>query len=260
VSIDNLKSPQSLSPHLSVVVPAYNEEERIGVSLTRMLAYLDAQAYAYEILVVDDGSEDATRAVVARVVAGRKNVRVLHYKANRGKGYAVRYGMLRAAGQFVLFCDADLATPIAEVEKLFAALHEGEDIAIGSRDTPGAKLERRQSLLREVGGKLFNQCVQLLAVPGIRDTQCGFKLFTHAAAQGILPRCHIDGFSFDVEVLYLGRQLGCRIAEIPVRWTHQEGSKVRFARDGWQMLRTLWRIRSTTYPNKAIIYQHSYDH
>jgi len=247
VSEDSLSTVEPQAPHLSVVVPAFNEEERIRASLIRMLAYFDAQDYDYEILVVDDGSADKTREIVEEAVAGHSNVRLLHYDANRGKGYAVRYGMLRATGDHVLFSDADLATPIEEFEKLYAALREGRDIAIGSRDVPGAQLERRQSPFREFGGKLFNRCVQVIAVPGIRDTQCGFKLFTRAAAQNIFSRCQIDNFSFDVEVLYLGRQLGYSIAEVPVRWAHQEGSKVRFLRDALRMLKTLFRIRATDY-------------
>jgi dolichyl-phosphate beta-glucosyltransferase len=238
---------EPLQPHLSIVVPAYNEEARIGASLARMLAYFDAQPYAYEILVVDDGSTDGTRAVVEQKRGEHANVQFLHYDGNRGKGYAVRHGMVRATGNFVLFSDADLATPIEEVEKLFAAVQDGKEIAIASRDLPESQLTRRQSWFREMGGKLFNRCVQFLAVPGIHDTQCGFKLFSRAAAQNIFSRCQIDNFSFDVEVLYLGRQLGYSIAEVPVRWEHQEGSKVRYLRDALRMLKTLFRIRATDY-------------
>jgi dolichyl-phosphate beta-glucosyltransferase len=250
VSIDDLDGEEPLPPHLSVVVPAYNEETRIGQTLRRMLEYLDAQNYTFELLIVDDGSTDNTRAVVRETAADRENVRVLHYAENRGKGYAVRYGMLHAAGDFILFSDADLATPIEEAEKLFNSQRKGDEVVIASRDLPGSVLERRQSALREFGGKLFNRCVQMIAVPGIRDTQCGFKLFTRAAAQNIFSRCQIDNFSFDVEVLYLARQLGYPIVEVPVRWIHREGSKVRFLRDAWRMLKTLFRIRATDYQVK----------
>ncbi len=235
-------------PHLSVVVPAYNEHARIGAALSRIVAYLgETRPGDYEVLVVDDGSDDGTADLVAALFPNNARLRVLRYTPNRGKGHAVRYGMLRATGRFLLFCDADLATPIEEVETLFARLDEAHAIAIGSRDTPGANLTRRQSPLREMGGKLFNRCVQALAVPGIRDTQCGFKLFTREAARDVLSRCRVDNFSFDVEILYLARQRGHGIAEVPVRWAHQEGSKVRFLRDGWRMLKTLWRIRTTDY-------------
>jgi dolichyl-phosphate beta-glucosyltransferase len=239
-------------PLLSVVVPAYDEESRIGASLKRMLAYFDAQDYAYEILVVDDGSTDSTARLVENIAACRPQVRLLSYQPNRGKGHAVRYGMLRARGARVLFCDADLATPIEEVEKLFAKLNDGYDIAIGSRDVLGSELVRRQSLLRETGGKAFNKMVQLLAVPGIHDTQCGFKLFTQSAAQSVFSLCQVDHFAFDVEMLYLAiRLFGLRVAEVPVRWAHQEGSKVRFFRDAWRMVKTLFRIRLTRYERPA---------
>jgi dolichyl-phosphate beta-glucosyltransferase len=243
--------------HLSIVIPAYNEETRIGATVSRMLSYFDTQGFRYEILVVDDGSADRTREVVAATAAEHENVRILSYEDNRGKGHAVRYGMMQARGDYVLFSDADLATPIEEIEPLFAALREGFDITIGSRDMPGSKLVRRQSLIREMGGKLFNRCVQMLAVPGIRDTQCGFKLFTRAAARNVFRHCQIDNFSFDVEVLYLGRQLGYAIREVPVRWQHMEGSKVRFFRDAWRMFKTLWRIRATDYRLQKADYERS---
>ncbi len=239
-------------PFLTVVVPAYNEAKRIGTSLERIRAYLSRKDYPWEILVVDDGSSDETNAIVARVLADC-NGKVLRYAPNRGKGHAVRYGMLRASGRLVLFSDADLATPIEELDTLQKAIENGADVAIGSRDVPGARLERRQSLIRELGGKLFNRCVQLFAVPGIRDTQCGFKLFTSEAAANIFSLCTIDNFSFDVEVLYLARRLGYRIAEVPVTWRHQEGSKVRLWRDAPRMLRTLMRIRMTRYPVAAAV-------
>lgn len=235
-----------MDPELSIVVPAYNEEQRIGSSLERMLAYFAHRAV--EILVVDDGSTDATAAVVQRAAAQHGCVQLLGYGQNRGKGFAVRYGMLRARAPRVLFSDADLATPIEEVEKLEACLDDGYDIAIGSRDVKGSQLLKRQSLLREYGGRLFNRMVRIVAVPGIHDTQCGFKLFTRPAAQAIFQRCKVDHFAFDVEVLYLAiRLFGFRVAEAPVRWAHQEGSKVRFLRDARRMILTLVGIRLTRY-------------
>ena len=245
---DAESSSLAVTPLLSVIVPAYNEELRLGASLKRMLAYFDTQSYDVEILVVDDGSSDSTAQVAATISACRPQVRLLSYKPNRGKGHAVRYGMLRAQGNRVLFCDADLATPIEEVEKLLAKLDAGYHIAIGSRDVAGSELIRRQSFLREMGGRTFNKFVQLLAVPGIHDTQCGFKLFTQGASREVFSRCQVDHFAFDVEVLYLAiRVFGLRVAEVPVRWAHQEGSKVRFFRDAWRMVKTLFRIRRTRY-------------
>lgn len=237
-----------IRPILSIVVPAYNEADRIGGSLKRMLAYFDAQPYAYEILVVSDGSSDNTLEVVAHIAERRSQVKCLSYVTNRGKGYAVRYGILRAQGERILFSDADLATPIEEVEKLLAKLDEGYDIAIGSRDVAGSELIKRQSWLREFGGKAFNKMVQIMAVPGIHDTQCGFKLFTRAAAQSIFRQTRVDHFAFDVEVLYLAmRVFSYKIAEVPVRWQHVEGSKVVFLRDAYRMSKTVLKIRFTHY-------------
>ena len=239
-------------PRLSIVVPAYDEEKRLGASLKRMLAYFDSMRYPFEILVVDDGSTDDTVRLVNTISACRPQVRLISYKPNRGKGYAVRQGMLEARGERVLFCDADLATPIEEVEHLLAKLDEGYDIAIGSRDVKGSELIKRQSAIREFGGKFFNHLVQAIAVPGIHDTQCGFKLFTQNAAQSIFRRCQVDHFAFDVEVLYLAiRFCGMRVAEVPVRWAHMEGSKVRFLRDAVRMFKTLFRIRMTRYEPDA---------
>lgn len=235
-------------PRLSIVVPAYDEEKRLGASLKRMLAYFDSMRYPFEILVVDDGSKDDTAHLVNTIAACRPQVRLLSYQANRGKGYAVRYGVLQARGERILFCDADLSTPIEEVEKLLAKLDQGYDIAIGSRDVEGSQLTKRQSAFREFGGKCFNWLVRAIAVPGIHDTQCGFKLFTQTAAQSIFRRCQVDHFAFDVEVLYLAiRFFGMRVAEVPVRWAHMEGSKVRFLRDAVRMFKTLFRIRMTRY-------------
>ncbi len=247
---------QKTLPLLSVVVPAYNEEARIGATLKRMLTYFDEQPYLYEILVVSDGCTDRTHEIVNQIIEQRSEVRLLTYSPNHGKGHAVRVGMLAATGERILFSDADLATPIEEIEKLSSALDAGCDIAIGSRDSIGSELIRRQSLLREMGGRLFNKMVQVMAVRGIHDTQCGFKLFTRRAAHDIFRRCQIDHFAFDVEVLFLARKLfNCRIAEIPVRWMHMEGSKVRFFRDAIRMVKTLFRIRITNYGAVASTYE-----
>ena len=233
---------------VSVVIPAYNEEARLGATLKRMVAYLDAQSYSYEILVVDDGSSDGTVDVVRSVSERRSEVQLVTYERNQGKGYAVRCGMLRAKGDLILFSDADLATPIEELEKLLAAIDSGSDIAIGSRDVKGSQLVRRESAVRELGGRTFNKLVQALTVPGIRDTQCGFKLFTSQAARAIFQRCRVDHFAFDVEVLYLARRMfGYKVAEVPVRWAHQDGSKVSFLKDGMRMVRTVFQIRFSRY-------------
>lgn len=238
--------PDDRTCDLSIVLPAYNEAGRLPVTLDAVRSYLAERAISAEILVVDDGSTDET----ARVAAA-PDVTALRYERNRGKGYAVRYGVLRAAGKRILTMDADLATPMAELEKLEAALEAdpARGVAIGSRPLKESQLLVRQPLFRELAGRTFNAAVQLLATPGLHDTQCGFKLFERSAAQAIFRRCTIDGFSYDVESLYLARRLGYGIAEVPVRWAHQESraewsaTRAQYLRHGLRMLADLFRIR-----------------
>lgn len=227
---------------LSVVVPAYNEERRIGQTLDRLLAYLARRGGASEIVVVTDGSRDRT-AEIARQAASRGPVRVLDSGVNRGKGSCVRRGLLEARGALRLFSDADLSTPIEEVERLAAALGRGFDVAIGSRALPESAVAVRQPWWRQAMGRIFNACVQRLVVPGIRDTQCGFKLFTADAVQQIFPRLRIEHFGFDVEVLWLARRLGLRVAEVPVTWVDDPRSTVRPVADAARMFLDLLRIR-----------------
>jgi dolichyl-phosphate beta-glucosyltransferase len=210
-------------PALSVVIPAYNEALRLPASLARLAEYLGRQGAPYEILVVDDGSTDGTAELARR--AGER-VRVLRHEPNRGKGYAVRRGMLAATGERRLLTDADLSTPIEEVAKLQEALDEGCDVAIGSRAIAGARIEVHQPAYREAMGRLFNRLVQVLLLPGLHDTQCGFKLFSARAAEAAFAPAVLDGFSFDVEALYLARQQGLRIAEVPVTWRNDAASRV----------------------------------
>jgi dolichyl-phosphate beta-glucosyltransferase len=229
-------------PQLGVVVPAYDEEARIGATLERLHAYLAGQARTWAVLVVSDGSRDRTAEVVGEFCGSHAGFSFLAHPTNRGKGHAVRTGMLQLQADHLLFSDADLATPIEEVEKLFAALGPAQ-VAIGSRPLKESRLEVRQPLHREMLGRTFNLAVQLLAVPGIHDTQCGFKLFTAEAAQAVFSRCRLDGFSFDIEALLVAKDLGYEIAEVPVVWRHQEGSKVVLMRDGPRMLRDLVKLR-----------------
>jgi dolichyl-phosphate beta-glucosyltransferase len=168
---------------------------------------------------------------------------VLQNGRNRGKGFSVRQGFLRAHGEYLLFSDADLSTPIAEVEKLFAALHQSCDIAIGSRALPGSRIEVHQPWYRERMGQLFNVCVQALTVPGIRDTQCGFKCFSREAAMEICHRMTVERFGFDVEMLHLARRLGYRVCEVPVMWRNSPETRVRVWRDSTSMIGDLLRIR-----------------
>jgi dolichyl-phosphate beta-glucosyltransferase len=240
-------------PEISIVIPAYNEEARIENTLRRVVDYFDARGEPYEVLVVSDGSTDRTEALVQAFASQHSQVKLLTYQPNRGKGHAVRYGMLRARGKQVLFSDADLATPIEEYEKLLPYLQQGYEVVIGSRPLRESQLIVRQPFYREWAGRAFNKLVQLLAVPGIHDTQCGFKLFTDEAAHNIFSLCRLNGFSFDFEALYYARRLGYRIAEVPIRWMHQPGSKVRLLRDGLRMVRDLFWLRLTAPRRLALV-------
>jgi dolichyl-phosphate beta-glucosyltransferase len=212
---------------LSVVIPAYNEAERLPRSLERILAYLEGEGRNFEVLVVDDGSSDGT-ADAAEALLGYLGARgrVLRNPVNLGKGASVRRGMLAARGARVLFTDADLSAPIEEVVKLERALDDGAGVAIGSRAVDRRLVEERQPFPRDVMGRLFNFVVRLSAVQGIGDTQCGFKLFAGELVAPIFARTRIDRFGFDVEVLALAQRLGTTVAEIPVRWRNSPGSRV----------------------------------
>jgi dolichyl-phosphate beta-glucosyltransferase len=230
-------------PYLAVIIPAYNEEERILPTLERVRDYLSAQPYTWSVTLVSDGSKDQTVPIAEGFSKENAGFHVSSYQPNRGKGYAVRKGMLEAEGELILFSDADLAAPIEEVEKLLEHMRKGADIAIGSRPLKESNLEIHQPFYREMLGRAFNVAVQTLAIRGIKDTQCGFKIFTQKAARDIFSRCKLDGFSFDFEALMIGKDLGYRIAEVPIRWRHQEGSKVVLMRDGPRMLRDLVKLR-----------------
>jgi dolichyl-phosphate beta-glucosyltransferase len=226
---------------LSIIIPAYHEEQRIGKSLETILAYLRPQPYASEVLVVDDGSRDGTAAIVASFQGGRPPVRLLRHAPNRGKGFSVRRGFTHAQGTYLLFTDADLSTPIEEVEKLLAALRTA-DIAIGSRALPGSRIIVPQPWSRRVLGRLFNRLVQALVLPGLHDTQCGCKGFRREAALAICQRMTSERFGFDVDMLVLARRLGYRICEVPVVWRDAPHSRVRVGRDALSMLMEVWRL------------------
>jgi len=209
---------------LSIIIPAYNEEKRLPATLTTVKAYLAATSWDFtEIVVVDDGSRDGT-APLAR----EAGVRVLQNPGNRGKGYSVRHGMLKAQGDWLLFSDADLSTPIEEIEKLWRSVgNEHADSAIGSRDLDRSLIGVRQPLFREMGGRFFNLIIRIITGLPFHDTQCGFKLFEAKAAREIFRRQRVERFGFDVEVLYIAQHLGYRTLEIPVRWNDVAGTKVK---------------------------------
>lgn len=234
---------------ISVVIPAYNEERRIGASLAAIISYLDSGQEDYEIVVVDDGSRDGTAATVeqAQGAAGGR-VRLLRMPENRGKGAAVRAGVLASRGAEVLLSDADLATPIEELAKLRARLSDGCDMVVGSRVLDGSDIRVRQHPARALMGRIFNIIVRTLLIGGIRDTQCGFKLFRGPAARELFAAASVDGFAFDVEILLLARSR-YRVAEVPVVWRHVEQSKVSPGRDAARMLvdivKLSWRRHGT---------------
>ncbi len=232
------------SVYLSVVIPAYNEAMRLPKTLQKLDAFLNHQTYISEIIIVNDCSQDATREVVREYrFHGMVRVRVLSNQRNRGKGASIRRGMAAAKGQFVLFTDADLSTPITEVKALFKALEPSADIAIGSRAVSGARVLTHQPWYREFMGKTFNRFVQGIVLPGLHDTQCGFKLFRRAAARRVFRWVSIPRFGFDAEVLYLARKAKLAIAEVPVEWHNSPASTVSPLKDSLTMFADLFRIR-----------------
>jgi dolichyl-phosphate beta-glucosyltransferase len=236
-------TPNSERPRYSIIVPAYNEKARIGKTLEQLVQHLRAQAWNAEIVVVDDGSRDNTFSIVSDFAAQNPHVRVIQNPGNQGKGYSVRNGMLNARGEILLFTDADLSSPIAEAARLFAALEQGADLAIGSRWLDPSLQFVRQPLKRRIMSRAFNIFLRALLTFPYRDTQCGFKAFTSRAAQMIFPRQRITRWGFDAEILYLAHSLDLKVAEVPVSWGHDERSTIHPWRDGMLMGRDALKIR-----------------
>ncbi len=228
-----------MKPFVSIIIPAYNEASRIGNSLNRIISYMNNSKYSYEIIVSDDGSRDETIAISESF----DEVRVVTEGKNFGKGRAVRRGILAAKGTIRIFTDADLSTPIQEIEKLLAELQKGYDVVIGSRAVNDDLIRKHQPFYREFMGKTFNKIVQVLVLKGISDTQCGFKGFTEKAAEDIFLRAKMDGFSFDVEILFLADKLGYRIKETAVEWYNDERSTVSPVVDSIRMFKDITRIK-----------------
>lgn len=235
---------------ISVVVPAYNEELRLPRALVEMIDVLDSRSATYEIIVVDDGSSDGTSATVRQFERIRPQVRLVRLPVNRGKGHAVRTGVLNAKGARVLFADADGATPFGEISRLERALDGGADVAIGSRAMASPDTRVKTVLHRRLLGRVFNAWVNAMLLPDVADTQCGFKLFTRSAAQFLFSRQQSERFSFDVELLYIARRARLDVREVPVNWTNVPGSKVSLVVDATRMLRDVvvfrWRHREVT--------------
>ncbi|NOZ05877.1 MAG: glycosyltransferase family 2 protein [Chloroflexi bacterium] len=239
-------------PYLSIVIPAYNEERRLPLTLEKVIAFCETQKYDYEVLVVDDGSTDHTVASVEALASSLPQVQIIR-NDHRGKGYAVRNGMLAAHGQIILFTDADLSTPIEETERLLSWFSKDYAVVIGSREGVGAQRYGEPGY-RHLMGRVFNLVVRLLAVRGIQDTQCGFKAFRHDAAHRIFERVQLYGekagvvtgsmvTGFDVEVLFLARKLGYPIKEVPVQWYYANESKVDPLQDSLRNFRDVVRVR-----------------
>lgn len=230
------------SPEISIIVPAYNEEWRLPPTLIDIIDYFDKLDKPYEVLVVDDGSSDATQKVVKKFTRVRSQVKLVRLPRNYGKGHAIRTGVQNARGHQILFTDADGSTPIAEYERLADALQDSE-IAIGSRAIRSEEVSIKTSLHRKALGRVFNAVVNLLLLPEFKDTQCGFKLFRAPVARFLFSQQQSDGFSFDCEILYLAKRANLSIAEVPVNWTNVPGSKVNLALDSLKMLRDLFIFR-----------------
>jgi len=231
------------APKYSIVIPAYNESARIPATLESVVECIRTRGWNAEVLVVNDGSTDTTAEVVRAFAEKVPEVRMLANPGNRGKGYSVRSGMLQARGQIVLFTDSDLSAPIEEAERLFAAIAEGADIAIGSRWLDRDRQTQRQPLYRQFFGRCFNFVTR--SVMGLRfaDTQCGFKAFTHAAAQTVFQLQTIERWGFDPEILFIALKRGFWIIEVPVSWAHDERSRVSYLKDGIKMLQELAIVR-----------------
>lgn len=232
------------TPSLSLVVPAYNEASRLPRTLGPVCAYLERHHPGFELIVVDDGSVDGTTDAARAALGERPGSRVVTLERNRGKGAAVRAGVLVASGERILFSDADFSTPIEEETKLARALDGGADVAIGSRAHPGSRITVAQGRVRQSMGRIFNVFVRGVGLSRFHDTQCGFKMFTREAARSVFPRAHIDGFAFDVEILLLATRAGLRIEEVPVEWRNDPASRLNMLLDSARMVWELLRIRT----------------
>ena len=226
---------------VSIVIPAYNEERRLGATLAAIAGFLQTQPWSWEVRVVDDGSADDTAGVAERFAAGERRV-VVQREPHRGKGGAVKAGLLAAAGDFRFICDADLSMPIEEIARFLPPVAPPFDIAIGSRE--GLRARRiGEPLYRHLMGRIFNRGVQWLVLPGIEDSQCGFRMFTADAVRAVFPRVTVDGWAFDVEALAIARAQRLRVIDVPIEWHYRAESRLNMMRDGWEMLKELVRIR-----------------
>jgi len=234
---------------LSIVIPAYNEEKRIGRSLEKIFAYLSSKDFLWELIIVNDGSTDDTLSIISGYNEPR--IILVNNKKNMGKGYSVKRGVEEAKGRFIVFSDADLSTPVGETDKLLEFLRKDYDFVIGSRYVPGSEIKVRQPWYRQLMGRFFNLFVRLVAIPGIKDTQCGFKGFKRECALIVFDLMEIRGYSFDVEALYIAYKLGFKIKEVPVVWYDSPSSRINPFIDPLKMffevIRIVWNHRNTRW-------------
>lgn len=228
--------------YLSVVIPAYNEEKRLPPSLNAIVSYLHSKDFSWEIVIVDDGSSDRTVELAEEILSGSPH-QVLRNPQNLGKALTVKNGLEQSVGRIALFTDSDLSTPIEEADKLIAAIEDGADVAIGSRQMPGSRIETHQPWYRELAGKAFGLLNRIILDHGMYDTQCGFKAFTRAAVKAILPLQQVTDWAFDAELMLIAHRLGLKIAQVPVRWIDSPDTKVKMLVDGPKMVLDLFRIR-----------------
>jgi len=230
-------------PKYSIVIPAFNEEARIGGALEAVLACIRQRGWNAEVVVVDDGSRDKTAEIVQAFAANAPELRMLQNPGNRGKGYSVRNGVLHSLGEVVMFTDADLSAPIEEADGLLAAIAGGADIAIGSRWLERTRQSIRQPLYRQFFGRCFNVVTHAVMGLPFADTQCGFKAFTRAAAQTVFQLQTIERWGFDPEILFIALKRGYRVVEVPVSWAHDERTRISYLRDGTRMLQDIAIVR-----------------
>ena len=229
------------APFFSLIIPAHNEENRLPDTLRQATAFLQAQPYTYEILVVENCSTDNTAAVAQSFADQHPQMRIIQTD-ERGKGLAVKRGMMEACGEYRFMCDADLSMPIAEINKFLPPALSGFDIAIASREAPGS-IRYNEPAYRHLGGRAINILIRLLALPGLHDSQCGFKCFTAQAAEDLFRIQTLQGWSFDIELLYVARMRGYRLIELPIDWYYQSDSKIRAVRDALRMIQDIFTIR-----------------
>jgi glycosyltransferase involved in cell wall biosynthesis len=233
----------SAGPKYSIVIPAYNESVRLPATLESVVNCIRTHGWAAEVLVVNDGSSDATADVVRSFMRSAPEVRLMENRCNRGKGYSVRAGMLESRGDVALFTDSDLSAPIEEAESLFAAIEQGADIAIGSRWLESGRQTQRQPLYRQFFGRCFNAVTRMVMRLPFSDTQCGLKAFTREAAQVVFSMQTIERWGFDPEILFIALKRGFRVVEVPVSWAHDERTRMSYLRDGLKMLEEITIIR-----------------